>query len=379
MSDFKFVNTNYTLGNGCLESLANYKDGRIALVVDSRVLKALGLEDRLYNNILKGCNYRVICDMPKEPTMELLEKPIEAIKEFEPKYIIAVGGGSVIDSAKILWLFYELPDYTWEQALVPYAVAKFPGKAKLIAVPTTSGTGSETTHAAVVKDYDKRKRLVLTPEIMPREAILDFDLLLSLTPNIIAFSGTDALAHAIEAATAKVASPFVRMISVCAAVDILELLKKSFGGDLEARAGIHIAASLAGAGINNSITGLAHGMDFAGGDFNLPHGLVTGMLLPYTMEFLMPNPVYGKIADRLGIQGNNEEKQRKLIDRIFELNKSIGMPMSFREAGVSEEAYMSKLDSYIEMAKVDANVNLAAKTPDSIELRKMFTTMYYGK
>ena len=275
MSDFKFVNTSYTLGNGCLESLKNYKDGKIALVVDSRVLNALELEDRLYNTILKDCDYKVICDMPKEPTMELLEKPIEDIKQFEPKYIIAIGGGSVIDSAKILWLFYELPDYTWEQALAPYEVSKFPGRTKLIAIPTTSGTGSETTHAAVVKDHGKRKRLVLTSEIMPSEAILDFELLRSLTPNIIAFSGTDALAHAIESATAKVASPLVEMVSVCAAVDILELLPKSFDGDLDARAKIHIAASLAGAGISNSITGLAHGMDFAGGDFNLPHGLVT--------------------------------------------------------------------------------------------------------
>lgn len=375
----KYANTNYTLGNGCLEEISTYKHGRIALVVDSRVIKALKLEKKLYEEILKDCEYRLICDVSKEPTVEMLKDPIEEIKDYQPKYIVAIGGGSVIDAGKTLWLFYEHPDYSWDKAFTPYEIDPFSGKAKLIAVPTTSGTGSETTCAAVVKNESNQKKLILTPEIMPSEALLDFDLLNSLPPNVIAFSGTDALAHAIESATSQIASSFVYINSVYAAIEIIEQLPKSFDGDLKARERMHIAATLAGAGISNSITGLAHGMDFAGGDFDLPHGLVTGMLLPYTMEYLMPNPAYEEIAAKLNLKGNSEEKQKKLIDKIFEINQYLGMPASFKEAGVNEDAYLSKIGSYVNMAKKDANVTLAAKMPNDNDLEKLFQRFYYGR
>lgn len=356
--------------------MGEYRDGRIALVVDARVLNALGLDDLLYHGILHNAEYQVICDVDKEPTMEMIEAAIPKIQEYAPKHIVAIGGGSVMDAAKALWLFYELPYYTWEKAFAMYAVEPFPGKATLTVIPTTSGTGSETTGCAVVKDREKKKRMILSDEILPTLAIMDFDLLKSLPPKTIAYSGTDALAHAIEAATSALASTFVRMVCCEAAVTLIKELPPSMAGDMAAREQVHIAATMAGAGINNAITGMAHGMDCAGGDFNLPHGLVTGMLLPYTMRYLMPNSFYGEVAERLGIMG--EDGQAKLVDRIFAMYRGIGMPLTLKQAGVDEAAYLSKIPSYVERAKADANIQCAPKQPTDAEMETLFRQFYYG-
>lgn len=372
-----FRTTQYVLGNGSIEKIGEYKDGKVALVVDARVLSALGLDNLLYRNILNGAEYEVICDVDKEPTMEMLETAIPKMQAYAPKYIVAIGGGSVMDAAKALWLFYELPHYRWEQAFQAFAVESFPGKATLTVVPTTSGTGSETTGCAVIKDYDKKKKMILSNEILPTLAIMDFDLLKSLPPKAIAYSGTDALAHAMEAATSVLASPFVRMVCCEAAVTLIKQLPQSMAGSMAAREQVHIAATMAGSGINNSITGMAHGMDCAGGDFNLAHGLVTGMLLPYTMRYIMPHPFYEEVAERLGITG--EDKQIKLVDKIVEMYRQIGMPLTLAEVGVDEARYLEKVPSYIARAKVDANILCAPKQPTDAELEALFKQFYYGK
>lgn len=378
MADSNFVTTQYILGRGSLERLGDYKGKKMALVVDDFIIKALGLEEKLYQEILKDVDFKVICSMPKEPDMEILEEPIKIMREYEPDVIVGIGGGSVMDTAKALWLFYELPEYTWEQAMIPYQVEKFPGKAVLIAVPTTSGTGSETTGCAVVKDYEKKKKMILSNEIIPKTAILDFDLLKSLPLKNISFSGTDALAHALEAAVSVVSNGMVKAVGIQAAVMLIQELGESWNGDQNARENVHIAASLAGQAINNSITGMAHGMDQAGGDFGLPHGLMTGMLLPYTMNYLMPQPVYEKVAEQLGIEGSGEEKQKKLIEKIWALYDEIQMPKTLKEAGVPEKEYLEKIPLYISRAMNDANVLMAPKNPTEAELNTLYRQFYYG-
>ncbi|MEA4950259.1 MAG: iron-containing alcohol dehydrogenase [Petrimonas sp.] len=378
MNYMNFQNTTYTIGNGSIASLENYGDGKIALVVDSSIMKALKLDEKVYNGILKNSAFEVICDMQQEPTMELLKQPIKRIREYEPKYIVGIGGGSVMDTAKALWLFYELPHYSWEEAFKPFAVEHFPGKASLIVVPTTSGTGSETTGCSVIKDYDKHKKMILSNEILPTKAILDFELLQSLPLKNIAYSGTDALAHALEAATSKLASGMVKHICCEAAVTIIKRLPDSYTGNLEAREDVHIAATMAGAGINNAITGVSHGMDCAGGDFGLPHGLVTGMLLPYTMRYIMPHPFYNEVADRLGINGSEEQKQTKLIDMIWEMYGRINMPRTFAEVGVDEQKYLANIPSYVEHAKADNNLLCASKEFSEEQLEQLYKEFYYG-
>lgn len=373
-----FNTTNYVLGNGSIEKLREYSDRRIALVIDEVIIKALQLEEKLYKDILKNSNYQVICSIPTEPDMDMLAEPIIKVQQFKPDYIIGIGGGSVIDAAKVLWLFYELPHYDWEKATKPYEVEAFTGKASLIAVPTTSGTGSETTGCAVIKDHKKKKCMILSNEIIPKLAIMDFDLLVSLPPRNIAFSGTDALAHALEAGASKLASGMVRMQCIQAAVTIIKELPKSFKGDQSAREAVHIAATMAGSGINNSITGMAHGMDQAGGDFGKPHGMMTGMLLPYTMRYLAPQPVYEEVAEQLGYTGTSEEKQKLLIERIFSMYEEIKMPKTLKEAGIPEDEYLSNIPGYIEKALNDANILFAPKEPAKEELEALYKDFYYG-
>lgn len=371
--------TRYIFGNGSIETIGEYRDKKIAFVVDSGILQALNLNKTFFERTMEGADYRIICDMRTEPYMEMLEAPIREIREFKPDIIVAIGGGSVMDTAKALWLFYELPEYDWEMATKAYEVEAFPGRAKLIAVPTTSGTGSETTGCAVIKDEQKRKRMILSNEIIPKLAVMDFDLLKSLPKGNLAFSGTDALAHSLEAAVSRLAGTMVRMQCIQAAVTLIKELPKSVNGDLEAREKVHIAATMAGAGINNSITGMAHGMDQAGGDFGKPHGLMTGLLLPYTMEYLMPQPVYEEIADQLGMTGSSEEKQKALIQRIREMYKEIGMPLTLEEAGIPWQAYEERIPAYIEAAMEDANIMFAPKCPGREDLKSLYHKFYYGK
>ncbi len=373
-----FNTTQYVLGNGSIEKIREYRDKKIALVIDEMIIKALHLDEKLYEDILKESNYQVICSIPTEPNMDMLAEPIKKIQEFKPDYIIGIGGGSVMDAAKALWLFHELPHYDWEKATVPYEVEVFPGKSTLIVVPTTSGTGSETTGCAVVKDREKKKCMILSNEIIPKLAIMDFDLLASLPPKNIAYSGTDALAHALEAGASRLASTMVRMQCIQAAVTLLKELPKSYAGDLKAREAVHIAATMAGAGINNSITGMAHGMDQPGGDFGKPHGLMTGMLLPYTMRYLAPQPIYEEVAEQLGYTGTSEEKQKMLIDRIFHLYDEIQMPKTLKAEGIPEEEYLQRIPSYVKRALSDSNIMFAPKDPTEEELSALYREFYYG-
>lgn len=373
-----FSTTSYIIGDGSVEKLRDYKDERIGLVIDENIVKALNLDQLLYHDIFAHSDYKILCNVPAEPSLAMMEEPIQAVRDFMPQRIIGIGGGAVMDVAKALWVFAEFPKMTWEEALKPYNVPMTDKKLKLTVIPTTSGTGSETTGCSVMKDQDNRKRMILSKFVVPTEAILDFSLLRSLPLRNIAYSGADALAHALESAMSLRSNPLIRAISCQAAVTIIKNLKASYEGDMEARRKIHIAASMAGMGIGNAGTGMAHGMDQAGGDFHLPHGLMTGLGLPYTMQYLMPQTIYVEVAEQLGLDGTEVQKQKKLVQTVFKLYKQIGMPITLREAGVPEEAYMDKISEYADMALKDANIISCPKDPKKEELERIYRAFYTG-
>ena len=145
MSYSNFSATNYTVGNGSIEKLRDYQKERIGLVVDENIVNALGLGKLLYEDIFADTEYEVLCNVPTEPTTAMLKEPIQKTREFAPTRIIGIGGGAVMDVAKALWVFAEHPELTWEQALIPYSIPKTEGRIRLTVIPTTSGTGSETT------------------------------------------------------------------------------------------------------------------------------------------------------------------------------------------------------------------------------------------
>lgn len=375
-----FGTVKYVIGNGSLQYLTNYKGKKMAITIDAGIIKPLNMEEVLYKNILEanGIDYKIICEVPQEPRMADMDEPIKRIQEYQPDVIVGIGGGASMDTAKGLLTFLEFPDMTWEKATGNNVLPKFSGKHTLIAVPTTSGTGSETSMCAVFKGYDLSKQMILSPEIRPNLALMDFDLLKSLPHRNIAYSGADALAHAIEASVSTIASPMVVAQGVAATTTILYDLKASWDGDQEARKRIHMAAAQAGGCIDNAITGMAHGMDGAGGDFHLAHGCVTGMLLPYTMLYIGKHPVYNLIARNFGITGSDEEVTKKLVDKIWELYDAIQMPKTFKDVNVPEEAYLNNIPKYVKRSLNDANIMFAPCKPTAEDLEKLYKQFYYG-
>lgn len=374
-----FVTTKYFVGEGSIGELKNWSGHRYGLILDSNVVKG-ELRKYLLDEVLKNEDYEILGEIAQEPTTELLEGPIQAVKTYEPSVLVGIGGGSTMDAGKVLWYFLQNPDATWEQAFCPYSAKPFTNNITYIAIPTTSGTGSEATGCAVVKDKNLSKRMILTNEIIPSYAIMDFNLLKTLPRSVVIFSGLDALAHALEAGVSTLANEWVQFHALNAATLILKNLQKSVEGDIQARKVMHFASSLAGSCIANSITGLAHGMDQAGGQFHKPHGLMTGLLLPYTMRKLIPQPLYSAVAENIGIKDQDViVQQNKLVDWIFDLYQKIGMPIKLADTGIDEIEYMDSIKGYLEKARNDPNITSCPVELTENELTNLYINFYKGE
>lgn len=372
-----FGSTQYTLGHGVIESLRDLAGERVGLVVDDGVVAALGLEPRLHDILKDAAEVSVVCHMQSEPTRKLLAEPIKKCQSFAPTVLVAIGGGSVMDSAKVLWLFYELPDYDWDKACRYYQVDPFPGKATLVAVPTTSGTGSETTCCAMADKGDE-PAMILAPQVRPTRAIIDYDLLASLPRRTVAYSGMDALSHAIGATTIKGAPELVRQVGLQAATTVINELEKSYQGDQVARERMAVAATLAGQAIDNSNCGLAHSIDQAGGEFGIPHGLMQAINMPYVMLLSMPQPQYADLARQVGLQGSDDEVEKALVERIFDMNRSMDVPLCLRDAGVPEDEFLARLPRYIEEVLANPSLDMHCYKPTRDELEALYRQTYYG-
>lgn len=365
-----------TMGDGALEQLRNYDEGRIAIVLDTYLLESDILK-KLKEEILAGREYKIICDVKEEPSYEAIDPFIPAIQEYAPRYILAIGGGSTMDTAKALWSFYECPELTWERAL--NGLPAFPGKAVLIAVPTTSGTGAEATGAAVYKKYDGTKALWIDKAIRPKEAFLDFSLLDSIPQKVIVNAGVDALAHVVGALSCEACNIMEHMISTQVAVSILKALPKSCRKDADARAVMHVCAHLAGDEIENAGGGLEHKLDMFAKAYHLPHGEVIGIFLPYTMLYLIREDHYLDIAQQLGMPGETSyEKQRALIDFIWKMYDEIGLPKTLRETGIPEEEFVAAIPSYIDMVKEIGHIYWIKGFQGDDTLEGLYKQAYYG-
>ena len=368
-----------TMGHGALRRLgALPENSRIALVLDTYLLDG-GPVRALTEETLAGRDCKIICDVRDEPSFAAIDPFIPVIREYAPTHIVAVGGGSTMDTAKALWAFYERPELTWDTLTGGAPVPAFPGKAALVAVPTTSGTGAEATGAAVYKRYDGAKALLIDQAIRPREVFQDFDLLGSLPRKVIANAGVDALAHVIGAMSMESVNPLDKMICTETAVQILKNLPRSYAGDPEARAAMHVCAYLAGDEINNAGGGLEHKLDMFAKAYHIPHGEIIGIFLPYTMLYLLPENHYLDLADQLGLPGNTaEEKQRSLVERIWALYDEMGMPKTIQEAGVPEAEFLEKLPEYIEMVKNIGHIYWIRGFRGDESLRELYLQSYYG-
>ncbi|SDL33060.1 iron-containing alcohol dehydrogenase [Natronincola ferrireducens] len=379
-----FVTSNFIVGRGSIKFISQLNKKRAVVIYDGRIMSDATKEQLLTLVSENGGECRFIADIRNEPYFSDIVKAADDMNEFNPDLIIAIGGGSVLDTAKAMHLFYEYPDMSVEDSLIPYNLPELGKKAIMVAIPTTSGTGSETTSAAVFIDHEtKAKRLMLSNELIPAYAILDADFTDTLPKSVASHTGMDALTHALEASVCVTASPMVVSIAISAALDILENLKISVLGNedekLSAREACHVAASLSGVAITNSCAGLAHGFDQPGAYFDLPHGMVCGLLLPYTTAFASPHPSYAKLAKRLGLKGDSEKELcQNLVDYLVNFNKAIGIPLSFAEAGIDEEIFFDKLEDFATLAISAVATKLSPKIPSLEQAKELLKNAYYG-
>lgn len=348
----------FITGRGSISFFATLGKKRIGVICGGR-----SLNDELKVKIERlaeaaGAELCYLTQIRNEPYVEDIFRCMDDVRKFNPDMFLAIGGGSVMDTAKAIHLFYENPEMTFEEALVPFQLPPLGKKAILVAAPTTSGTGAEATTCGVFIDsVTREKKIILDHKLLPHYAILDANLTDSMPSSVTSATGMDALTHAIEAATAVNASAMVRVMAMEAAVDILENLEIVVSdGEMterkkDAREKMHVAAGLAGVAITNCCTGIAHSYAHMGPAYSFAHGSVCGLMLPYSMKYVGIHPAYVTISKRLGYRGSDRELTQALIDHIFALMKNLNMKTTFKEFGISRDRYM-------EDAKVWAKISL---------------------
>ena len=328
---------------------------------------------------------RYIASIQREPLIGDIFDNLPALQEFQPDLILAIGGGSVMDVAKRLHLFYENPHLSFADSLKPFALPALGKKAVSVHVPTTSGTGSETSSAAVfIHPETKVKNLLLSNTLIPQYAVIDADFTDHLPPAIQIVSGLDAMCHAIESTTAANSNVFTKAIATQAALDVLDYLPDAVNMDLPeaqrlaAKEKLHMAATMAGIAITNSFTGIVHSYDHPGPAFHLPHGVVCGIMLPYAMELVGPQEEYACLARRLGYRGDRTALWQQLISHIRNLNHRLGLSDTFAGAGVDEKAYFQQVPTWAEISLAGIATKLSPANMDLEKGKRFYTRCYYG-
>ena len=318
-----------------------------------------------------------------DPSVATVMKGVEAMNEFNPDLIIGIGGGSPIDAAKAMWIFYEYPEFTFEEAAKPFNLPELRQKAKFIAIPTTSGTGSEVTSFSIITDEETGiKYPVADYNITPDVAIVDTNLVQSMTPTLVADTGMDALTHAFEAYVSTARNPITDALAMKSIEMTVDNLINSFKGEEEARKEMHISQCLAGMAFSNAILGIVHSMAHKTGKiFNIPHGRANAIYLPYAIQFnaKTAGAIYADIAKRLGLKGETtDELVQSLIQMVKDFRIAMNMPSTLKEFGVSEEDFKSNLDKISEGAVADACTGTNPREISVEQMKRLFEATYYG-
>ncbi len=349
----------------------------------------------------------IIADVESDPSLETVHRGAAIMHRFQPDCIIALGGGSSIDAAKAMWLFYEYPDTDFQSAKMKFLnmhnkVYKYPKlgqKATLVAIPTTSGTGSEVTSYAAITDRKDGadKYPLLDHELTPHIAIIDPEFTYSLPSETVADAGMDVLTHAIEAYVSIMASDFTDGLAMKAIGLVFEYLEHSFAaGDKTAREKMHNASTIAGMAFANAQLGITHSLAHKFGiHFNLPHGRTNAILLPYVIRYNAQRPTkfqsyanydhyqadtrYADISRMLGLPARTSaEGVTSLIEAVHKLNRVLGIPDTFQEAGIDEAAFKVAVQKLASSAFEDQCTTTNPRMPLISELAELYHQAYYG-
>lgn len=371
-------------GEGSLSELKNLKGKKAFVVVGGGSMKKFGFLQKVEDYLKEaGMEVELFEGVEPDPSIETVMKGAEAMRKFEPDWIVAMGGGSPIDAAKAMWIFYEYPDFTFEEAVIPFGLPELRQKAKFVAIPSTSGTATEVTAFSVITNYTEKIKYPLADfNITPDIAIVDPELAQTMPAKLVAHTGMDALTHAIEAYTASLRSNFTDPLAIKAIEMVKANLIKSYEGDKEARNLMHEAQCLAGMAFSNALLGIVHSMAHkVGAVFHIPHGCANAIFLPYVIEYNRAKceDRYADIARALKLEGNTDaELTDSLIKMINEFNDSLSIPHSMSEYGIKEDEFKDNLTFIAHNAVLDACTGSNPREIDDKTMEKLFECTFYG-
>ncbi|NHI82847.1 MAG: iron-containing alcohol dehydrogenase [Candidatus Thorarchaeota archaeon] len=374
-------------GEDAIEELNRLK-GNSAFLVTDGVINKLGLVEKVVQILSDNqWNIAVWDCAEQDPRVSSVREAAEGMRNFCADIIVALGGGSVMDTAKAAWALYAQPDMDLT-ALNPFEELGVREKAKLICIPTTSGTGSEVTKAVVIReDESGRKFATINPELVPDLAILDPYFVKDLPKNLTAWTGMDALTHAVEAYTSSWKNAFSDACTMKAVKMVFEWLPKSVAdtSDMDARGKMQVAACLAGMAFSNSQVALAHSLGHSlGSVLRLHHGMSVGMALPYTIEYCCTDEdtakYYAELAAIIGIVGKKPETvARKFAEAIRVLMEKIDSPTSLKAAKVTKKKFKEGLNKLVEYAMMDAAITMSPRNTDSNIIKRIYMAMFDGE
>ena len=366
-------------GEGSLLALKDLKYERALLVTGGSSMIKSGVIARAEKYLqMNGTETDLFSGVPKNPSIEDVLKGLVICRKFKPDVILAIGGGSAMDCAKAILLFYEFPYLNFENVLEFNKKGEIPTERKtgLICVPSTSGTGSEVTRGTVITDPEKELKVpIMTDCLRPDLAILDPEITMTMPDHVAAETGMDALTHAIEAYTNHNLDDFDEGLCSSAIIGIMKWLPVSvFDKTLEAREKVHNYQAMAGIGFANVGLGMVHGIAHSfGAAYNMAHGLTNAIILPYVLRYNSRDAVVREKLAELSYRCHCDD----IITEIEKMREKLGIPASFREAGITEEMYREKYDLLLEHAMLGAtNVNPVKMTIE--EMKKMLNVVYTG-
>ena len=356
---FIVTGTNFMNDNGSLEKLTD-------------ILDKINIE------------YKIFTGVESNPLISTAYRGAEEMRAYEPDVIIALGGGSPVDAAKAMWIFYENPDLTFDDVKPPYSLPKLRRKAIFVAVGTTSGTGTEVTSFSVITDDEtKIKYPIADFEITPDIAIVDTDIPMSMPPTLIADSGMDSLTHSIEAYVATAHTDLTDCLAVKSAQMVFENLVDSYKGSETARRTVHAGQDLAGMSFSNALLGIVHSLAHkVGVTYGVTHGRCNAIMLPYVIEYNAAAAAdrFADIAKALGLSGATDKQLvNALVAAIKKLNADLGIPASYKDAGVDEKVFSNTVDTLAEAACGDPCTLFNHRETPFENMKKVLTCCYYGE
>ncbi len=381
MRPMKMAGSELMFGEGCLEYIKTMNAKKVTIVVGGKSMERSGMLAKVEAYFHEaGADTRVVSGVEPDPSFKTVLRGAKEMLEFEPDLIVGLGGGSAMDAAKGMWIYYEHPELTKiEEVLPPNPFPKLHQKARLCCIPSTSGTASEVSRSIVIsEDETGMKHGIGNMEMMPDIAICDPEVTVSMPAKITAETGMDALTHALEALASNRANYLSDILATQAVIDIFQYLPIACenGTDRKAREYMLQASMIAGIAFTNVSLGIVHSMAHTVGSyFHVSHGLADAILLPYIVRYNSASEegkaVYTRIAEKLGVQD--------LGAAIEELNKKIGIPASFSEVISDEKAYMDAVAQMAPVAKADGCTKTNPIIPSVEEFETLFMKAYKGE